>query len=236
LVRTIAESSNYAYGKSSNAIWVNLYGSSSLGTTLSNYGEIGLHQTTEYPWNGRVRITIDKCGSEPFALKLRIPGWAEGVSARVNDAPADHSPKPGSYFEIRRQWKAGDFVDLDLPMLARLMEANPLVEEDLNQVAIQRGPVVYCLESPDLPQGIRLSDVRIPSDMQLTARYDRRLLDGVVVLEGRAFAQPQGDWNGKLYRELGSTELKPFNVKLIPYSVWQNRGKSEMSVWLPRVH
>jgi DUF1680 family protein len=83
---------------------------------------------------------------------------------------------------------------------------------------------------------MRISDVRIPSDMQLTARYDRRLLDGVVVLEGRAFAQSQGDWNGKLYRELEPAELKPFNVKFIPYSVWQNRGKSEMSVWLPRVH
>ena len=235
LVRTIAESANYAYGKSSDAIWLNLYGSSSLKTTLTNNQNIALRQTTEYPWNGRVRITIEKCGSEPIALKLRIPGWAESASVRINDAPADHSPKPGSYFEIRRQWNAGDFVDLDLPMPARLMEANPLVEEDLNQVAVQRGPVVYCLESPDLPAGMHISDVRIPSDMHLTTRYDRRLLDGVVVLEGRAFAQSQGDWDGKLYRELEPVELKPFNAKFIPYSVWQNRGKSEMSVWLPRV-
>jgi DUF1680 family protein len=234
LVRTIAESANYAYGKSKDSIWVNLYGGSSLQTKLGNE-DIKLSQETDYPWSGRVRIKIEQCGAETFVLKLRIPGWAGSASVRINNGPADDST-PGTYFEIRRAWKAGDFVDLDLPMPARLMEANPLVEEDLNQVAIQRGPVVYCLESPDLPPGVDISDVRIPAEMRLTARYDRRLLDGVVVLEGKALAEPQGDWNGKLYRELKPAELKPINVKFIPYSVWQNRGRSEMSVWLPRVH
>ena len=114
------------------------------------------------------------------------------------------------------------------------MEANPLVEEDLNQVAVQRGPVVYCLESPDLPAGVKISDVLVPSDIQLNARYDRRLLDGIVVLEGKGLARSTENWSGKLYREVQPAELKPINVKFIPYSVWQNRGPSEMSVWLPR--
>jgi uncharacterized protein len=233
-VRTIAESANYAYGKSADAVWINLYGSSSLETALTNHEEIRLRQITDYPWNGRVRIEIEKCSPETVALNLRIPGWADGARVRINDGPADPSPKPGSYFAIRRQWHPGDFIDVDLPMPVRLMEANPLVEEDLNQVAVQRGPIVYCLESPDLPPGVNISDVRIPPDLHLTARYDRRLLDGVVVLEGRALAQPHGDWNGKLYRELAPAELRPLNARFIPYSVWQNRGKSEMSVWLPR--
>jgi uncharacterized protein len=236
LVRTIAESANYAYGKSADSIWVNLYGSSSLATKLADNEEIKLSQETEYPWNGRVRIKIEKCGRAEFALKLRIPGWAKDASMRINGRPPDDSPRPGSYYEIRRTWKAGDFVDLDLPMPARIMEANPLVEEDLHQVALQRGPVVYCLESPDLPPGVKISDVLIPADLRLMARYDRRLLGGVVVLEGKALAQPQGDWNGKLYRELRPADLKPIAVKFIPYSVWQNRGRSEMSVWLPRVY
>jgi len=166
-------------------------------------------------------------------LKLRIPGWAAGASVRINDAPADTSAKPESYFEIRRGWQAGDFVDLDLPMPVRLMEANPLVEEDMDQVAVQRGPVVYCLESPDLPRGIKISDVFVPADMKLTARYDQRLLDGIVVLEGKALAIPEGDWNGRLYREIQATGANAVNVRFIPYSVWQNRGPSEMSVWLP---
>lgn len=234
LVRTIAESADYAYGKSGDAILVNLYGGSALETRLSNGEKIKLSQQTDYPWNGRVRIKIEACGKKEFSLKLRIPGWANGVSVRINDSPADFSPTPESYFEIKRVWKAGDFVDLDLPMPVRLMEANPLVEEDLNQVAVQRGPVVYCLESPDLPSGVKISDVLIPSDMKLIARYDRRLLDGIVVLEGNALARPEENWNGKLYREFQPDELKPIAVKFIPYSVWQNRGPSEMSVWLPR--
>jgi DUF1680 family protein len=234
LVRTIAESAGYAYGKSADAIWVNLYGGGLLETKSPAGEKIQLTQETEYPWNGRVRIKINACGQKEFSLKLRIPGWANGASVRVNDAPADFSPRPESYFEIRRVWQPGDLVDLDLPMPPRLMEANPLVEEDLNQVAIQRGPVVYCLESPDLPDGVKISDVLIPADLKLTTRFDRRWLDGIVVLEGKAVARPEDNWSGKLYREFQPEELKPINVKFIPYSVWQNRGPSEMSVWLPR--
>jgi hypothetical protein len=233
LVRTIAESADYAYGKSADAVWVNLYGGSSLATKLSDGDTVKLAQETDYPWNGRVRIKILDCGEKEFSLKLRIPGWADGANVRVNDLPADSSPAPESYFEIKRAWRAGDFVDLDLPMSARLMEANPLVEEDVNQVAVQRGPVVYCLESPDLPPGVKISDVMIPADMKLIARYDRRLLDGIVVLEGKALVRAEENWEGKLYREFQPAGLRPFNVKFIPYSVWQNRGPSEMSVWLP---
>ncbi|HEU6449555.1 MAG TPA: glycoside hydrolase family 127 protein [Verrucomicrobiae bacterium] len=233
LVRTIAESANYAYAKSGDAVWVNLYGASDLETTLANGDKIKLSQETDYPWDGRVRIKIVDCGKKEFALKLRIPNWADGASVRINDRPADFSPKPESYFEIRRAWKPGDFVDLDLPMPARLMQANPLVEEDLNQVAIQRGPIVYCLESPDLPAGIKISDVFIPPDMKLAARYDRHLLDGIVVLEGEALARTERNWRGQLYREFKPDEFKPFHAKFIPYCVWQNRGPSEMSVWFP---
>lgn len=233
LVRTIAESADYAYAKSDDAIWVNLYGGSSLQTSLSRGEKIRLSQETDYPWNGRVRIKIEAPEKASFVLKLRIPSWALQASVRINDAPADDSPKPGNYFEIRRTWKSGDFVDLDLPMPVRLMEANPLVEEDLNQVAIQRGPIVYCLESPDLPSGVKISDVTIPAGINLIARYDQRLLDGVVVLEGKALARPETDWGGNLYREFRPEDAREISVRFIPYSVWQNRGKSEMSVWLP---
>ncbi|HEX9045708.1 MAG TPA: beta-L-arabinofuranosidase domain-containing protein, partial [Verrucomicrobiae bacterium] len=211
LVRTIAESANYAYAKSADAVWVNLYGASELNTRLAQGDEIRLAQETEYPWNGRVRLEILACGTNEFGLKLRLPGWVHGATARVNDAPAMELVALTSnarYAELRRSWHPGDFVDLDLPMPVRLMEANPLVEEDLNQVAIQRGPVVYCLESPDLPSGTKISDVVIPADIKLAARYDRQLLDGVVVLEGQALVRKTGNWSGKLYRELEPGELK----------------------------
>ncbi len=233
LVRTIAESADYAYAKSGDQIWVNLYGASRLVTKLSNGETVQLAQETEYPWSGRVRIRIIACGEKEFALRLRIPGWAAGATVRVNRRPAENAA-PENYFEIRRTWAPSDVVDLDLPMPVRLMEANPLVEETLNQLAVQRGPVVYCLESTDLPAGVRVSDVRIPADLQLAARYDGRLLGGIVVLEGQAEAGSGENWQGKLYREVQPAALKPVPVKLIPYSVWQNRGPSEMSVWLPR--
>jgi DUF1680 family protein len=234
LVRTVAEVADYAYSKSDGVIWVNLYGGSTLKTKLPEGQTVKLTQETEYPWNGRIRMTIIECGSKEFALKLRIPGWVKSATVRINNGPADSSPTPRNYFEIRRSWKTGDVVDLDLPMPVRLMEANPLVEEDLNQVAVQRGPVVYCLESPDLPAGAKISDVMIPSDIQLAARYDRRLLDGVVMLEGKALVPPVASWSGQLYRELQMTDSKPVNLRLIPYFAWGNRGVSEMTVWMNR--
>jgi DUF1680 family protein len=137
------------------------------------------------------------------------------------------------YAELRHAWKAGDIVGLDLRMDTELIEANPLVEETLGQVAVKRGPVVYCLESPDLPAGARVGDVVIPFAAKFLARYDQRLLGGVVVLEATLLAKSDGDWDGKLYREFRAPTFKPIKTRLIPYSVWANRGKSEMSVWLP---
>lgn len=233
LVRTLAEIGGYAYGKSSNAVWVNLYGGSTLNTTL-NGASLKLTEETEYPWNGRVRITINECGSTPFALKLRIPGWAKSASVRVNLGPIADASAPGAYFELRRTWKAGDVVDLDLDMRTELVEANPLVEETLGQVALKRGPVVYCLESVDLPAGAGVMDITVPSDAKFLARYDQRLLGGVATLDGTLLAKPKQDWSGQLYREVKPVESKPVKARLIPYYVWGNRGKSEMSVWLQR--
>ena len=234
LVRTIAESADYAYAVNDDVVWVNLYGSSEMNSQLPDGQKIKLAQETDYPWSGHVRLKIIDCGKKEFALKLRIPGWADSATVKINESDVSQPAWSQTYFEIRRQWQPGDTVDLDLLMTARLMEANPLVEDDRNQIAIQRGPVVYCLESPDLPKGVRISDVLIPSNLQLAARYDQHLLAGVVVLEGDVRVRQAEDWKGKLYRPAQPEESQTVRVKFIPYSVWQNRGPSEMSVWLPR--
>ena len=251
LVRTIAGSAQFAYARSGGSgassstligdggvaatptIWVNLYGASELETDLPGGCKVKLTQETEYPWSGRVRIKIKSAPENELALKLRIPAWAKGASVRINNRPADSSMKPGSYHEIRRTWKAGDFVDLDLPMPVELIEANPLVEETLGQVAVKRGPIVYCLESPDLPAEVKPMDILVSPATTFRARYDQRLLGGVVVLDAPLQAKPASDWDGSLYRKLQTTALKPVKTRLIPYSVWANRGRSEMSVWLP---
>lgn len=234
LARTLAEVSNYAYGKSDNSVWVNLYGGSVLRTKLSSGESLTLTQETEYPWNGRVRLTVNECGKTAFVLKLRIPGWAQGASVRLNGLPHDVAAIPSSYLELRRVWQAGDVVELDFPMPAQVLEANPLVEETLNQVAIKRGPMVYCLESTDLPPGPRVLDVAVPDQANLVARYDRLLLSGVVVLEGRVFARVSDVWRGELYRESRPKPTRSIEARFIPYFAWGNRGQSEMSVWLPQ--
>jgi len=154
----------------------------------------------------------------------------------LNGNLTDLHPTPGSYCELRRSWHSGDIIDLDLPMRPQLIEANPYVEETLNQVAIQRGPLIYCLESLDLPTKTQttIRDIFIPSNIDLVARFDRNLLDGIVVLEGKVLSRPAANWNSQLYRELQPAPLQPTNLRFIPYFAWANRGPSEMTVWLPR--
>jgi len=233
LVRTIAETASYAYAKSTDAIWVNLYGAGELETDLAGVGKVKLSQETEYPWNGRVGIKIDEASGKEFALRLRIPGWVNAASVRINHRPPSISSKPGSYYEMRRAWKKGDIVDLDLQMDTELIEANPLVEETLGQVAVKRGPIVFCLESVDLPRGVKPMDILLSAETKFRARYDRRLLGGVMVLEGVAQARTNTTWRAQLYRELKTATPSLVKLQLIPYSVWANRGASEMSVWLP---
>jgi DUF1680 family protein len=232
VLRTIAEVNGCAYSKSDDAVWVNIYGGSKLSTTLRGQPLI-LSQQSRYPWDGRVRLLIERCPNTEFSVKLRIPGWAERASVSLNDSPADIALAPATYVDVRRRWKAGDVLTLELPMPVRLMEANPLVEEMVNQVAVQRGPIVYCLESPDVPNGVRVHDVAIPADAKLGARHNTELLQGVTIIEGEVMAKLTGDWSGRLYRALQQSQARQVNVRFIPYYAWSNRGPSEMSVWLP---
>ena len=118
-------------------------------------------------------------------------------------------------------------------MTPRLLESHPLVEETLDQLAVKRGPIVYCLESVDMPEGTSLADMRIPADVELEPQFDADLLGGVTVLKGTLSSRNAIEWNGELYREFRPRRGKPVYCTLIPYYVWANRGPSEMSVWLP---
>jgi DUF1680 family protein len=233
LARILAEVGGLAYSKSPGEIWVNLYGSSRLKTMFSGGRGITLTQTTDYPWNGRVRVVIDECGDEAFALKCRLPGWAKSVGCRMNSQLTHVEARPASYFELRRNWCAGDVVDLEFAMPAQLLEANPVVEEIRDQVALKRGPVVYCLETAGLPPGVGLQQVTVPANVELVAHYDRGLLGGVVLLEGATLFRPAEAWEGQLYRGLQTAPAQPVTARFVPYFTWGNRGSGDMSVWLP---
>jgi DUF1680 family protein len=181
-----------------------------------------------------VRIQLEECPPDDFALKLRVPRWADKPSLRVSGSASDRKLEPDTYAEVRRRWKPGDVVELRLGMAPKFMESHPLVEETSRQVAIQRGPVVYCLESLELPKGVRIRDVAIAKGAELRHSFEPELLQGVGIVETDVVASSSSEWKQELYRPLSTASVKKMKVRLIPYFAWANRGKSEMSVWLPR--
>jgi uncharacterized protein len=233
VVRTVAQSSTYAYLKSDRDLWVTLYGANTLKTALDETGKLKLRQETNYPWDGQIRFTIDTAPANSFTLWLRIPSWANNATLRVNDQPIDTNLKPGTFHPIKRTWSTQDTVELNLPMPVRLVESHPYVEETRNQVAVLRGPIVYCLESVDLPLDIRVLDVYLSENHGLAPATDHRL-PGITVLKGHATAITTDSWSSQLYRDLMPTHTREIEIQLIPYFAWDNRGESEMTVWLPK--
>ncbi len=233
IIRTIAKVNGWAYSLSDEGVWVNLYGGNVLETEMLDGSKLKLTQETDYPWDGKIEITVDLPKEKEFTMMLRIPGWAKQASLKVNGQVVNKQLHPKSYFKLHLTWSRGDVVELDLPMPVQLITANPLVEETRNQVAIKRGPIIYCLESPDLPDGIRVSEVIIPIDINLKPEYKDDFLGGIIVLKGEAFYIPQADWTNKLYRKREVKGKKTVAIKLIPYFAWSNRGESEMTVWMP---
>lgn len=233
IVRTIAEVAGYAYGMSEQGVWVNIYGGNVLDTRLPDGGNIRLKQETDYPWEGTIRITVEDTAEREFSVFLRIPGWTQGACLRINGELTGKNPESGQYHEIRRSWSSGDQIELALPMPAELLEAHPLVEEARNQVAVRRGPIIYCLESVDLPEGVRMEDVTISPATKFKDRFVAEFLGGVKVLETTAQCCPADDWGDTLYRKLSQDGSRKIDIRLIPYYAWGNRGDSEMMVWIP---
>ena len=232
-LRTLCEAQDYAYSIEKGGVYVNLYGGNTLNTNIEGVGEITLTQKTDYPWDGAVNISVDKLkGKKQFEIKLRVPDWCtEGAKITVNGEEQNIETKAGTYATVNRTWKKGDVVSINMPMRTRIVEANPLVEESRGQVAVQRGPIVYCLESNDLV-GLSIDDIAIPLDAKFTP-VDMTI-DGsrIKALEGEVINRSEASWKGQLYRE-ATTKKQMVKVRLIPYYAWGNRGKSEMTVWMP---
>jgi hypothetical protein len=228
VARTLAELSGWAYGVAEHAVWVHLYGGS-----VFEDGGLRVVQKTRYPWDGNVTILVEKAPEAPWAIRLRIPAWADGAKLRVNGREAGVEARPRSYANLERRWSAGDTIQLDLPMEVSLIEAHPLVEETRNHVAVMRGPIVYCLESADLPESARLDDVRLPRRASWHVRYDADLLQGVAVLETEGTLVPGSPPAPMLYGRLHDGPIQPIQLRLIPYYAWSNRGQADMTVWIP---
>jgi len=137
---------------------------------------------------------------------------------------------------VKRTWKAGDVVQFDMEFKASLWEANPLVEETVDQVTIKYGPLVYCLESNDLPAGVQLKDVALSlqKPTHFTAQRERIANASVLTLTFDALALQRPAWTGKqLYRQVDGQAARTIAVKAVPYYAWGNRGEADMTVWIP---
>ena len=227
VTRFVASVPNYIYAAQGKDIYVNLYAQGK-----ANIGGVELEQTTDYPWDGKVRIRLNKGGGK-FSIKLRIPGWlkkhpfgnnlytyldaAKTADISVNGVKVGHDNP--DYVSIDRKWKKGDVIEINFPMEVRRVLANDNAEDDRGKVALERGPVVFCLEGKDQPDNT-VFDKYILDSTPIQSHFEKDLLNGVVVLEG----------NAKELQRNG--EVKDVRFRAIPYSTWNNRGGDQMEVWI----
>jgi DUF1680 family protein len=235
IARLLASLPGYAASVSDEGIWVHLYAA---GRTVVPHRPIELTQRTRYPWGGDVEIEVGTSGEEPFSLFLRVPAWCERPLVAVNGRPAAVEVQPGSYAELRRQWRSGDVVHLSLPMPVRRMECHPYVANNNGRVALVRGPLVYCLEGVDHPS-VDLRDLVLRPEARLEAVQRAGLLGGVVTLTGEACVERPTDWEGMLYRSINETQPvvsggrdTAVMIQAVPYYAWANREPGPMQVWV----
>lgn len=178
-----------------------------------------------------MRLSVEAAAPHEFSLRLRLPGWCRrhslGLNGRQLDAPLDRG-----YLVLTRAWHAGDTVELNLDMPVEQIVAHPSVSPDQGRAALQRGPLVYCLEGADHP--ISLSRLALPRGAALRARFDASLLNGLVVIEGKAAAIADAAWRQALYLPADRQSHSLVDFRAIPYYAWDNREPGEMAVWLPR--
>ena len=234
VVRLVPSIPGYVYATDADGIYVNLY-MAGRATVKRDGGAVALRQETRYPWDGKVKLTVEPAKSGRFTLALRIPAWAQGETGTgdlyrmaavqgaagpavsVNGKPAEAAERRGGYARVSREWQKGDVVELDLPMPVRRVYANPKVKDDAGRVALQRGPVVYCLEGAD--NGPALLHTYLPADASLQAEHRADLLGGVTVLKGK----------GMTRRETGDL---PADLVAVPYCAWDHRAAGPMAVWV----
>ncbi|ULQ51509.1 glycoside hydrolase family 127 protein [Flavihumibacter fluvii] len=230
----------YVYAQQQNNVYVNLYVANTAEITLPA-GKLTIDQETEYPWKGTVRMRINPERTAKFSLHVRVPGWSQDdvvpgslyqfmdqkkapVRLKLNGQLITADPVKG-YLVITRSWKKGDLVELELPMDIRKVIANEKVKDDRQKFALERGPLVYCLEGPDNLDST-VQNIVVNKDEVFTAGFNNQLLNGVMVLTARGTSAKR-QLNSDVLLQTAQT------VKAIPYYSWNNRGAGEMEVWIP---
>jgi hypothetical protein len=240
VARFVPSVPGYTYAHKDDDVYVNLFISGE-ATIETAHNKVKLTQQTKYPWEGKVTINVEPEKSDTFAICVRIPGWArnecvpsdlytfqkavdEQATLKVNGERVSPDVRNG-FAHIDRQWQKGDTIELDLPMPIRRIVAHENVRADRDRVALQRGPIVFCLEWPD--NDGKVLNVVIPDNAELRTEYRPDLLNGVMVIEGTGQVVKR-----TMEGEIVSSREKPFTA--IPYYTWAHRGRGEMTVWPAR--
>ncbi|WP_100407316.1 glycoside hydrolase family 127 protein [Bacillus solitudinis] len=229
IARLVASLNHYIYAQENNELYVHLYIGSNGSFSIDGQA-VSIQQTTNYPWDGTVDLTVTPDESKEFTIALRIPGWAREAFVSVNGEKVniDILNKDG-YVYIKRIWQKNDTIQLVLPMAIERIQTNPKVRENAGKIALVRGPIVYCLEEVDNGKDLQL--LSIPTHASLSTTFEPNLLDGVTVINGEAVRMNEDNWKDVLYRPWTDSSSK-VTFKAIPYFAWCNREPGEMRVWL----
>ena len=227
LARLFASFGQNIYGQSESDIAVHLYVQSTARLTVGGQ-PVTLRQSTHYPWDGQITLTVDPSQPVEFGLRLRVPGWSHGAKISANRVAVDvGSHLHDGYVRLGRRWEPGDEVVVELPMPVERMVAHPSVRADAGRVALQRGPLVYCFEAQDQPAPLPL--LVLPRAAPLEARFDAGQLGGIVKITGQGLIE--AGWDDALYRPQPA-RAEPCALTAVPYCLWGNREPSPMEVWL----
>jgi hypothetical protein len=240
MTRFLPSVPGYVYAHNSNDLYVNLFMSSTSDIALAA-GRIKITQNTDYPWQGKIELQVDPAKATGFTLRIRVPGWAiqkpaagdlysdmgavkMPVALTLNGKPVVYKMEKG-YAVVTRTWTKGDKITIDLPMEVQKVIANENVKDDRGRFALQRGPVLYCLEGPDNKDSL-VQNILVSRDAAVKAVYNDKLLNGITVLSMKGVGTKRQVNTDALLR----TDQE---VIAIPYYAWANRGPGEMMVWIP---
>jgi uncharacterized protein len=223
LARLIASIEDYAYTQSKDTLYTHLYLAGTVQTTIGDV-PVKLKQSHQYPWEGRITIAVE--GTGQFRLAFRIPGWCQEATTSVNGEVLAIDDMEQGYFILDREWTTEDKIELHFQLPVMRVYSNPKIGMNQGQVALQRGPVVYCLEEVD--NGKSLAGLRLPRESEFTAAFEEDLLNGVVILETDGLKAAESE---ALY-QTDSPLLEPVRLRAVPYYAWCNRQAGEMRIWI----
>ena len=232
IARVLGELAYYLYSTDADGVRVHQFAASTARVDIAGT-PVTIQQRTAYPAEGIVDIVVRPERAVTGTIRVRVPGWAG--QARVSVDGVAVTEVVDGYAVITREWSEPTTVRLDVTadLTPRLLAAHPLAEEITSQVSVVRGPVVYCLESADLPDGVGIERIAVPAQSRWTEEPGSGVLDGTTVLRGTVALLPDGRGERALYREFDARPLESIEVTLVPYARWANRGPGEMTVWMP---